>query len=588
MRQEPGDGAEGATASRRRVLLGAGAALAGLAGCNAGGTDIVDSTETFGHVFPYDPESVNLNPWPGASYPYDFQTMMFESKSVLVPGEGRVLTDLVEAVEIEGSTATVTFDDAYTWWNGEPVTARDQWVGDRIQAAVSDESRPEVAVVDEYTLEYEFETPLARPIALSRVASGALDTSERVFGRWVERLDAAGTAETRGDVVDDLQDWRYSLEDASDEGFGNGPYELVEASINRLMLELYEGHPAADDIDVPQLWFPVVQRISRDKLIAEGQLDGGQGLLTALRERPPDYIEQFDTFQTTSGVKLALDWRHPHVGRRPVRRAMLAALPLDQVADVGGFGDPKPVQTGLSEPAERRWLPEGVLEDFETYPVSADRERGASLMRDAGYRRRDDGTWVSEAGDTASLRFRTPMWDSWKAVGDLVGESLSEFGFDVDFLQVSNTRLFSDVRTHNFDAMLWLSDARPYATYDVTSALSSTLGYGTSDPEAETSEQGKPVEPTLPDGRTVNLVEEWERLRRPSDTATAVDAITTFARWWNHALPDIQLATRTTGVWGNTRDFTWPDAEGTTYRELGPNDRPEYRLLKRGLIRSAD
>jgi len=583
-------GSEPPAVDRRRFLGGVAAAVAGgFAGCNADGYDIVDSTDTFGHAFPYDPKSLNLNPWPSAAYPLQFYTMLFEPLTVRAPGDGYVLTDVVEGLESEGSTATLRLSGEYTWWNGEPVTARDQWVYERLQSAVSPEPRPAVELVDEHTLAYEFDGPRARPLIYSTVAADAVNTAAWLFEQWVDRFDAAGTDTAHEEVRDRLHEWQISLERSIDEGFGNTPYRLVESSVNRVMMEPFEDHPRAADLDIPQLWFPVLQNESRAEFITRGRVDGGRGLLSSVKGEAdaPAFMEQLDSYQTTNGAKLALDWRNPHLGRLEVRRAILAAAPLPQVVEVGGFGDTKRVQTGLAEPADERWL--GDLEAFRTHPVESDLERAAEHMRAAGYERAGGGDWRGPDGEKVRFRLRSPLWEDWKFAARPIVSILDDFGFKVDFNQIANSRLIADVESHNFDAILWPSDARPFRTYDVSATSSWTIGYGVTDPDAERSEQGKPVEVEVP-GRsgTVNLVEEWQRLRSATDESIQREAVRTFARWWNEALPDIQIATQVTGVWGNTRDFDWPAADGNTYRLSGPDDHPEFRLLNHGLVRSGD
>ena len=585
-----GAGSDRPVVDRRRFLGGVAAAVAGgLAGCNADGYDIVDSTDTFGHAFPYDPKSLDLNPWPSASYPLQFYTMLFEPLSVRAPGDGYVLTDVVDELTIDGSTARLHLSDAYTWWNGDPVVARDQWVYERLQSAVSPESRPSVELVDEHTLAYEFDGPRARPVIYSAIAADAVNTAAWLFEQWVDRFEAAGTDAAHEGVRDRLHEWQVSLERSIDEGFGNAPYRLVESSVNRVMMEPFEDHPRAPDIEIPQLWFPVLQNISREDFIAQGRVDGGRGLLASVKGEndAPAFMEQLDSYQTTNGAKLALDWRNPHLGRLGVRRAVLAAAPIPQVVEVGEFGDPKTVQTGLAEPADERWL--GDLEEFRTHPLESDLDRAAEHLREAGYERGGGGDWRGPDGEKVRFRLRSPLWENWKFAARPVVSVLDDFGFEVDFNQIANSRLIADVESHNFDAILWPSDARPFRTYDVSATSSWTMGYGVDDPHADRSEQGKPIEVAVP-GRsdTVNLVEEWHRLRSATDEATQRESIRTFARWWNVALPDIQLATQVTGVWGNTRDFDWPAADGNTYRLSGPDDHPEFRLLNHGLVTSGD
>lgn len=574
--------------SRRRFLAAAGTASAGvLAGCGTDEGDVVHSRTVFGHALSHAPESVQLNPWPGTSYPYDFYTLLYEPLSLWVPGEGRRLTDVVADLTHGGGTATLTLNEEFSWWNGDPVTARDRWVYERLQSAVGEDERPAVEQVDEYTLRYEFDGEPAEPVVTSHVAGDTVNTAAWLFERWVDRFDAVSTDSAHGDLVEEFHEWRIPLERAMDEGFGNGPYELSEVSLARVMLEAYPDHPRAADISVPRLWFPVLQSGAREDFIVDGRIDGGRGRLSQLGETPPDFIEQFDTFQTTNGTKLVLHWDHPDLSRRAVREAILAVVSLEQVVDVGNFGDVKAVQTGLAEPAERQWLGDHV-DEFRRRPVEADVERGVELMQSADYSRDGTGKWRRPDDGRVRIRLRSPIWSAWKFAAEVVRDALTSFGFEVNYSQIPDNRLISDVREYAFDAMLWPSDARAHAVYDVTSDFASTLGYGVTDPETETGLHDKPVTVTLESGETVNLVEAWERLRTADDDAATRTAVATFARWWNEALPDLQLATQVSAVWGNTRDYDWPAADGTTYRAAGPGDRPEYRLLTRGLVEPAD
>jgi len=583
---QPSDGGDGSGPTRRQILAGVGAlAAGGLAGCAEGGSasEIVHSSDVFGHAFPYNTSSVNLNPWPGGSYPYDFYTLVYEPKSVWVPGDGRRLTDLVTDFTLDGTTATITFSDEFQWWNGDPVTARDQWVYERIQSATAERDRPAVDLVDEYTLRYEFDAELARPVVLSHVAGEPMRTADWLFEPWIDRFERASTASAHEDVVERLHESRVSLDQAVEEGFGNGPYELTEASLNRMLLERFEEHPRAGAIEIPRLWLPVLQQSAREAFVADGKIDGGRGRIDEIDGDLAAFVEELDNYQSTNGTKLVFHWDHPDLRHRAVRDAIQAAIPVDQVVETGGFGDETVVQTGLAAPERRRWIGEDTPE-LRSRPIEADTERASELLRSVGYTREGED-WRRPDGTKASIRFRTPIWQNWKFAADVVDQALSTFGFDVDYRQLPDTQLVADVRKFNFDVMLWPSDARAYNAFDVTSPLATTIGYGVTDTETETSIHGKPVTVSVPDrDEQVDLYEEWQRLRTAPDEATARESIATFARWWNHALPDVQLATQRTAVWGNTRDFDWPEADGATYRRLGPGDRPEFTLLNRGQV----
>ncbi|MFB6141319.1 MAG: ABC transporter substrate-binding protein [Halosimplex sp.] len=594
------EGADGVGLTRRECLAAVGSVglLGSVAGCT-GETDIVDSSQVFGYQFPYNVETTHVGPW-STSDPSAFYSMLYESQSYTTLARPRELGDIVESVETDGKRATVTYADGYTWWSGDDVTARDVWVQDRIQSHVSDRTWPKCELLDDLTVRYEFERPLDRPLVYSTVLDGAVRTKASFYEPWLERFREATTDDQVGRVLGDLRGESPSLETIADEGLGCGPYELTEASINRLMLEKYEDHPRADEITIPRLWFPAVQGTSIENLVGKGWLDGGSGLLREERGTPPDNLEQIARYRTTSGTKLVLDWRNDHLARRGVRRALVAAIPIDNVVDVASWGEPTALQTGLAAPAERRWLSESLRSNLHEYPIGADVERAAAHMRAAGYERDGEGYWRGPGGERATLTLGTPVWSGYVSAESVVTSSLERFGFDVSTDRVPNTQITYRVSNHTYDVMLWSFDGRPYSVYDVTGDGATSIGYGVTDPDAERSSQGKPVTvsvPTTPgdigapesERRTVNLVELWRRIRRPTDRATTVDAVETFATWWNDALPDVYLGTAVDGLWGNTRDFSWPAYDDDSrYGTAGPAGRPVFHLLKQGVIAPAD
>jgi peptide/nickel transport system substrate-binding protein len=570
--------------TRRRLLAAcaSGVALGSLAGCVEGDGGIADSPTVFGHGFPSLPQQTQLNPWAG-NYPHNLYTLLFEPATLSTPRGGHRLSDLLESVTIEGTTVTVEYSDEYTWWNGKPVTARDRWVGHRIDSYIAGET-PNATLVDEYTLRYELDRPLNRQLVLYRVVTDALNTAAGLFEPWLERLEDATTQSARNDVIKRLHGWELSLDEANEKGFGCGPYEFGEVSPNRLILEQYEDHPRADDISIPRLWFPVTQGERSDELIAQGDLDGDRGLLSEKKIETPTHIEQLARYPTVGGTKLVLNWRNDHLAHRRVRRALLCALPIDTIVSSAGWGKPTTLQTGMTRPPARRWLDESTRNQLQQYPIESDTEQAETLMRDAGYIRQN-GRWYGPAGEV-TFRLRTPLWSAWASSAQIIEQSLDSFGFDVSAVQTSDASFRAVAQRDEYDLLLWWTTGRPYIAYDVTDTNPATLGYGISDSSIETAPQ--PVKPSIqtPDGeRTIDLLEQWRRIERSTPERETRAATSLFARWWNYDLPDILLATEHSGVWGNTRDFAWP-SDDATYKIAGPANHPEYHLLRTGQIAS--
>jgi peptide/nickel transport system substrate-binding protein len=574
--------------TRRRLLAAcaSGVALGSLAGCTEGGDGdggIVDSSSVFGHGFPSLPQQTQLNPWAG-NYPHNLYTLLFEPTTISTPREGHRRSDLLERITINGTTVTVEYSDEFTWWNGEPVTARDRWVGHRINSYVAGKT-PNATLVDEYTLQYELDRPLNRQVVLFRVVSDVLNTAAGLFEPWLERLEGATTQSARKDVIKRLHGWELSLDEANEKGFGCGPYEFSEVSSNRLILEQYDEHPRADDISIPRLWFPVSQGLRSGEFLGQGDLDGGRGVLAEKKVETPQHIEQLARYPTVGGTKLVLNWRNDHLANRQVRRALLCALPIDTIVSSAGWGKPPTFQTGMTRPSARHWLDETVQNQFRQYPIEADTEQAETLMRDAGYALHN-GHWRGADG-TVTFRLRTPLWSAWASSAQIIEQSLNSFGFDVSALQTPDASFRAVAQRKEYDLLLWWTTGRPYIAYDVTDTKPATLGYGLSDSSIKTAPQGKPVRPSIqtPDEkRTIDLLKQWRRIESGSEREIRA-ATSLFARWWNHDLPDILLATKYSGVWGNTRDFAWP-SDDKIYQISGPANRPEYHLLRTGMVAS--
>lgn len=588
--------------ARRRFLgLAASGLAAGLAGCGASGgsngSGVGNSPAVLGHAFPHDPSNYQLNPWSPGYLP-GFPSALFEPLSVEVHGADREVTDLVADLRVDGRTATVEFSDEFSWWNGDPVTARDRWTAHRIDDLLGVTSPwDSVSLADDYTLEYAFEAPLRDSIASRTLVGTLLDTPEWLFGDWRTRLADASTDGERRRVAEDLQTTAISPQRAMDDGYGCGPYELSEVSINRVMFERFDDHPNADAISVPELWFPIAEGRRAHELTRDGVLDVGEGVPGGSPNADlPEYVEELASYRTDFGTKLSVNFAADHLARRNVRRAFLCALPLDGLVDNANWGTPMPVQTGLSPDAADRWL--GPLVDrLHAYPVDRDVDRAHEFLRRAGYDRQG-GDWVGPEGERLAVTLRAPRWEEWGLFGQQARSALREAGFDVTLDSGGLTTFGTTVETNSYEVIGWWTEGDPFRAYDVFDESLVGLGYGVTDPERALTDREKPVEPTIPsepgtlevtgDGVTLNLVDLWDELRRPVSTERTREIVRLFARWWNYDLPDLHLSTWTKRVWGNTRDFDWPDEGAAVYRRATPQNRVDYNLIRTGAIESTE
>lgn len=602
----------GGGVTRRGLLLAGAASLGSTAGCALRDSDATDGPApgapdaAFTYPLRSPHETTQFNPWsPG--YPRDVSTLFYAYRSVYRHGDGRRFDHVIDAVEIDGETVTVRYSDQYRWWNGEPVTARDDYVHLRIQELIRDYtrdspdrpsgSRPddqydfEVALVDEYTLEYEFQETLNPRLARGVVASGVVNTAAWLFSEWITRLEDASTAEERNTVLTALREWTIPFEEMVDRGFGCGPFEPTRLLEPRVECELFDQHPYADVIDVDRVHLPVARGTRARQMLVEGQLDAGQRTLTDLGPSVPSYIEQLDRYRLANGTKLLLNWRGPLADRR-VRWAIAAAIPFGDLAANSGLGEPVTTQTGMGTPADDRWLLQETRHRLYDHPIEAAPELAARHLAAAGYAQVDD-SWRDADDNPIELRLSTPMLDSWTAAARTIGESLRAIGIEVRHAPVEFNTFFSSVNDGVFDMALWWNAGTPFEVYDVTNRHFDHLGYGIDEPSRDRSALGKPVAPRVPttvsgpeatDGDRYNLVSRWRTLRSTPTDARVREAVAPFARWWNYDLPDIQLVDDVAAIWGNTRAFVWPETGDPALRTYGPHTRPELYALQTGAV----
>lgn len=599
-------------ALNRRELLAAGtAALASTAGC-ALDDDVSGSPTTSDHGAPFayplraPHETTQFNPWL-SGYPHDVQPLFYAYRSVYRHGRGRRFEHLVDSVAIDGSTATVRYSDEYRWWNGEPVTARDDYVRLRLQELVREHRRNtkagqrggrsaagfdfEVEQVDEYALEYEFAEALNPRLVRDVVAGGAVTTAARLFEEWVERFESASTADERSAVMTEFRERTIPFEEMMDRGFGCGPFEPTALLEPRVECELFEQHPDADDIGIERVHLPVARGVRDRQMLLQGDLDAGQRTLSDLGSAVPSFVEQLDRYRLDSGLKLLCHWRGPLADRR-VRWALAAAIPFEDLAENSQLGEPVRRQTGMGTPAEERWLSDTTRDRLWDHPTSAAPERAAEYLRAAGFERSGDH-WRDANGDPIEFRFQIPTFETWTAAARTIGESLRSLGIRVRITPAELGTFFSNVTDGIYDIALWWHAGGPFDVYDVTASDRHRLGYGVDDSSRETSPRGKPVAPRVPErvsgpenssGDRLDLVSQWEALRSAPTDARVREAVDPFARWWNFDLPDVQLVDDVAAIWGNTRDYAWPASGDPALRTYGPSNRPELHALVTGAV----
>lgn len=289
---------------------------------------------------------------------------------------------------------------------------------------------------------------------------------------WAKGSDAP---HKRNLIETHLRDIRWAKKFSKAENvLSTGAWDLVSMrGAQEFVFETNDYHRNADEINFDRFVLehtPSDSFASRQYAALEAdRLDYASAVTPdAVADSFPDHITQLRSpGDLYSGNELEIRFTHQGMGKRSVRAAIMFALDHTAIANNISRSATRPVNTpggdcwDATEWASQDWLDTNLI-TYET-----DRERAASLMRQAGYTR-DDGRWIGPEGRPLELAIATkstsPRWEP------TVASQLSEFGIH------TSVRSFSDstfsVRHSEFP--LWTDDT---ATMTNTAPLVLSIWY---------------------------------------------------------------------------------------------------------------
>lgn len=149
----------------------------------------------------------------------------------------------------------------------------------------------------------------------------------------------------------------------------------------------------------------------------------------AVVESLPDHFTQLQIpGGRNTGNELLLNFNHPAIGNRKVRKALMYALDHSTIANNIHQSTAIPVKTpggdcwDTTDYVSEAWIDENLI----TY--THDQDRAASLMQEAGYTK-EDGQWVYTDGEPLTLPLPTPSGTPrWEPT---VASQLTEFGIQM-------------------------------------------------------------------------------------------------------------------------------------------------------------
>ena len=476
-----------------------------------------------------------------------------------------------------------TFPQNITWWNGDPVTAEDEYVKTEISRLQAPESSDyeSIDLVDDYTLEFTYKEAQNPTIVSRQNALGTPIAVHRdVYREWLEKYQDATTQDERDSITEELQNWTLESSRILDEGLGNHPYELTKVNSQEMLFELREDHPWTKPNQVKKVRIRTLAE-APNIIIKQDKIDLAGGTLP-VDFTGPDHLKNIIEYRSLQGSKVMFNNDSKYFSDRKVRRALVHMLDASKIQR---FQDPEAFKVtkncGMGDTWGKEWLGEDFWNSLHEYPYSGDVETGEKLLKEAGYSKQG-GSWVDPDGEKVTIDIVNNNWPVFTDGAKALNSQLQGLGFDVN-LQVTEYGVWWDnaVVGREYDMMFyyhnnWINHPASYYRphYPGGLMLAKPDNFrsdieGWLDEGRERSPlTGVPLTPTVPgepgalevsgSGEQINLYETWDGIHKAQSREETVEHLRKLAKFWNYSVPHFHLYQWREGWWGDIKDFDMP------------------------------
>jgi peptide/nickel transport system substrate-binding protein len=562
----------------------------GSGGSSAGNTTTTEGAEQAGepvdpvhttntHTIPKNSQFNPYNPKNGSAA----DTVLFDPFAVYDAVNESYVPYLYTDWNLEEGSLSLTLSEKHTWHDGTPITSADVVTQFRLQKYFNYSKwdyLDSVSADGEKGVKLSLSGTVNSDVLKRSILAGSLNQPESIFGDKLEKFESATTDSERDSVRQSLLDW--TLPDP----LGNGPFEIGERTQQSATLELYKDHPAADDINFPEMEFRyLAKNQTRWQAIIGDKVDSDSSVFAPakVKQKFPDHFAEVKPVPN-GGMTLTFNRDSDVFSDRHVRRAFAHVIDREAVTKNAGGSVKVPVEiiNGISGiPLEKSmpWIDE-IRDGFNPYEM--DTEKASELLRKAGFRKRS-GTWKRD-GNPLSAPVKVPAgYSDWVSGGQTLVSHLKQFGIEAKMVTIETSSYWGDVWPNgNFEvAMSWWGGWNPYPYFSFRQSFTSQDARGAYSYPASVE---VPLPPGEPDGETgtVNVRERVPELARTADEGTARGIVHELAWVYNQDLPKLPLTEKVDQVWLSTDDWQVP-APDADVMQVG---RPTFWLLRAGKLRA--
>ena len=510
------------------------------------------------------PTSLQFNPY----NPNNQAGWLFEDLGSYSPQETKYRGVLASDWTVEGTEMTITLNENQKWHNGDEVLAEDLVTKVKIEKYFDNQVwtwLDSVEATGDKKTTFTFKNDINPDVAKASLIHGfTLDTPRSQYSSYLQSLEEASSSDEEDKALQELTQFAPKVGDA----VGNTPWRVETADKNRVDLEIWDGHPASDDLNFRDVKMPYITSENKVKGIQSGQVDyvNADTIGPDLQGQLQDVILRFAPGY--GGVSVSVNHNDDILGRRKVRQALayvlngnkILANPLRGTADALAVGLPLNISGDVSAV-----LP-NIHDKITTYETNEQNlQKAEQLLKDEGFTK-DGDKWMTPGGKRFVIKGPWPSAGPNPSRVQTMNRQLSEFGINGQ-IQVIETSTWGNRLTncnYKWTHGYW-GGVDSYNSFRNGFILAANPRPTCSENPKETYEV--PWPPGDPEG-SLQEINVYDRINQiPEATGDQATKLVEELAWtYNQALPQLPVLETNLPMAFRTDTFEWPAEDSPLWK----------------------